>query len=185
MRMRNTREIKIGLLLQTFLAILVLSSGCRKAVRGPLSIDEVLKANVCLPIHHLEINPNTSCQELDTTYYYFGNPPELRLDTYFTIETSEGETVRVARMSTFNLNGQVVNIDETKGNPTTLITWAKDGGGVCKIFSDAYRNDRITGDSFQSCLYWLDQDLNQYKFYSVWPEKEAVDFVNSLSVLEK
>jgi len=180
--MKSARRIRVSLL-QTLLVILVLSSGCRKAVRGPLSVNEVLKADVHLPIHYLD--SDTTYQGLDAIYYYFGGPPELRLDTYFTVEDSEGRTVRVARMSTFNLSGQLVNIDETKRNPTMPITWAKDGGGGCKVSSDAYRNDRITGDSFQSCLYWLDEDLYQYKLYAVWPEEEAVDFVNSLSVLEK
>jgi hypothetical protein len=124
-------------------------------------------------------------KEINTTYYYYNTPPEYRLDTYFWIENSEGETFRVARMSTYNLNGQLVNTDETSGLPSRPMVWSKTGGGLCKVLPRAYSGERIAGHPFQSCLFWLDKDLNQYKLYTVWPEEKAIDFVNQLVPLEK
>ena len=100
--------------LQGFLIILILVSGCREGVKGPLSINQILDIDVHLPVYYVGSDFNAVYKDLDTTYYYFSDPPELRLDTYFTIENSEGKKVRLARMSTFNLSGQLVDIDETK-----------------------------------------------------------------------
>jgi hypothetical protein len=173
-------------ILRNFLIILVLS-GCGRSAKSPLSIDEALSEGVLVPVHHLASDSATDYENLDVVYYYyFDSSPEVRLDTFFTLENSEGGRVRVARMSTYNLNGQLVNTDETKGGPPVSITWAREGKGFpCKVLSRAYRNDSISGDPFRSCLYWLDEDLYQYKFYSVWSLEETVRFVNSLVVLEK
>lgn len=186
MYLKDGGKIRVGL--QILLAIFILFTviSCGVVVEGPLSINEILDIDVRLPIYHLNSNASTSYKDLDITYYYFSDSsPELRLDTYFTIENSEGKKVRLARMSTFNLSGQLVDIDETKGEPPTSIIWSQEGGGACKVLPRAYRNDRITGDAFQSCLYWLDKDLNQYKLYTVWSEEEAVNFVNSLIQVKK
>jgi hypothetical protein len=175
------RKIRLRLL-QALLAILVLSSSCKGEAKA-LSVDEVVSAGVRVPIYYPD--PSSGYAELEVVYYYSDDSSEVLLTTYFLTKDSNSQIARVARMSTFNLNGQLVNTDETKEDPSVPITWAKDGGGACKVFSQVYRNDRITGGRFQSCLYWLDEDLNQYKLYTVWSEEEAVNFANSLIVLEE
>ncbi len=181
MHLKGGGKIRVGLQILLAIFILLTIISCGVVVKGPLSIDEILGTDVRLPIYYLDSNSSTSYKDLDITYYYFSDPPELRLDTYFTTENSEGEKVRLARMSTFNLSGQLVDVDETKGGPSITISWAQgDEGDLCQVLPRAYRNDRITGDVFQSCLYWLDKDLNQYKLYTIWPEAEAAEFINSL-----
>ena len=168
------------------ISILLFIIGCTDTEHKPLSVYEIMEVNIpILPIYHLpaDIYPN-----LEEVYYFYGEPgsSELRLDTYFLAKNSMSQKVRVARLSTFYLSGQFISVDETKGDLPEDIIWAKDGGSSCKVLpSQAYYFDYFVDQrTFQSCLYWLDKDLFQYKFYSVWPEKDAVEFVNSLSILK-
>lgn len=177
------RKANVGLL--PILVILVFSSGCTKKMRGPLTIEEISNVDVRLPVYYLDSDSIIGHEEIGVTYYYYNYQPEFHLVTYFSTENSEGEKSRVARMSTYNLNGQLVSTDETKGLPSKPIVWSKTGGGACKVLPRAYDNERITGDPYQSCLFWMDKNLNQYKLYTVWNEEEAVNFANSLVMLDE
>jgi hypothetical protein len=180
LRGRGKAEMK---LLQALMLVVVLSSGCGGA--SALSRDELLSTDVRVPVHHISPNSSSDYKKLDTTYYYSDDSSEALLITYFIAKNSEGQAVRVARMSTCRHCGQLVNIDETRGQAPAPIIWASGDTGACRAYPPTYRSDPFVGDAFQSCLYWLDEDLNQYKLYTVWSEEEAVDFANSLIVLEQ
>lgn len=183
MHLRDERKARVRLI-QALLAILVLSSSCKGGTKA-LSVDEVLNASVRVPIHYLDPNSSTDYGELNIVYYYSDDSSEALLITYFTTENPEGLTLRVARMSTCKYCGQLVGIDETRGEAPAPVTWARGYTGACRAHPPTYKSDPFAGDPFQSCLYWVDKDLNQYKFYTVWSEEEAVNFANALVVLEK
>ena len=182
MCLRGQRKAKMKLL-HALMLVVVFSSGCGRA--STLSRDELLSTGVRVPVHHISPNSNADYKELDTTYYYSDDSSEVLLVTYFITEYSEGQTVRVARMSTCKNCGQIVNIDETRGQTLAPIIWASGDTGACRAHPPTYKSDPFAGDTFQSCLYWFDEDLNQYKLYTVWSEAEAVNFANSLTVIEQ
>ena len=168
-------------LVQILLTVLVLLFGCKGGERQ-LSIDEVLSANALVPIHYPV--PASDYGEMETVYYYSDDSSEVFLVTYFLAEDSEGRVVRVARMSTCRYCGQLVDIDETRGEAPFSIAWAEGGTGACRAHPPSHKDDLFGGEPFQSCLYWLDEDGYQYKLYTVWSEEEAIDFANTLVEVE-
>jgi hypothetical protein len=172
--MSRERMVVLGICLTA----LLFHPGCRTTTKG-LSIEEVLNANIQVPVYYLDTSADATPAEFDTTYYYFDDSSEIYLYAYFTTKDVEGQTIRVARLMTCSLCGQLVNIDETKGELPAPITWSK-GGGACTVTSEADRIDQFEGERYQSCLYWMDEDLYAYKLYTVWSEEEAVEFANSL-----
>jgi hypothetical protein len=172
--------------LLTFLEVCIIISlfaGCQGMHRPkPMSFDEVQSTNVGVPIHYL--NADSDFRDMDAVYYYSSGSSEELLITYFTIENADGQTVRQARMATCKYCGQLANPGEGEGIVPPSISWAKGSVGVCKADPPAYKDDWITGKTYQSCLYWLDEDLNSYKLYSIWSESEAASFADSLYVLK-
>ena len=143
--------------------------------------NEVLEADLQVPAHRLNADSDDAFKDMNAIYYYSGDSSESLLYTFFTYQDAQGQIARVARLMTCNYCGQLVNVDETKGEPVVPITWAKRGGGACRITSEPYRFDPFDGDSYESCLYWMDDSLNGYKLYTVFSEEKAVNFANSLS----
>ena len=158
---------------------LVLGACIGNSMKGPLSLDQAkVDVNVRLPLH----NPGSIADysQITPKYYYFDGDSELRLDTYFTTNAEAGNSIRLARMSTFNVNGQLVIPEEVTGKEVQIV-WAQgDSGGKCKILSNDLSHEPLAGDPYQSCLYWFGKDGYRYKLYSVWSEDEAVNFVNAL-----
>jgi hypothetical protein len=161
----------------------IFMTGCtNNSVSGPYSLQEALDAQLPLPVYESSESV-IGYSLLKTVYYYFDLGSELRLDTYFV--TSDGDKViRVARMSLYTANGQLIATDEA-GNKTISIDWAQGNkGGNCKVLPSVMVNEYVSGEDYQSCLFWFDQELRQYKLYTVWTEDEAVTFANSLSRVE-
>ena len=171
--------------LQVFLFILVFVSGCRETANQPLTQHEILATDVEVPVHSVDRSLGAKYADLDVAYYYSGDSSEGLLITYFTTKDAEDQIIRVARMSTCRRCGQTVNTDETRGQSPVPITWASGYTGACRSHPPTYRSDPFEGDDFQSCLYWFDQDLNQYKLYTIWSIEEAANFANLLIVLDE
>lgn len=166
--------------LQILLVVLVVSSGCRGGPKA-LSTDEVLDANVPVPIYYP--NPTSGYGDLEAVYYYSDDSSEGLLTTYFVAESPGGQTIRVARMSTCKYCGELIVPDEIAGQALVPIEWAQGDTVVCRAHPTGYYRDQFAGDPFQSCLFWLDGNGNQYKLYTVWSEEEAANFANELVVL--
>ena len=169
-------------ILRFLLAAIVLLCGCDREPR-PLSIDKVLNANIPVPIHRT--GPDSDYRELRTTYYYSEGSSEMLLTTYFFIKNSEDQNICVARMITCRHCGQLVNIDEVRGQALSSISWARGATGICSVYSSTYESDSFDVSPFQSCLYWFDENGNAYKLYTIWPKEEAVNFANSLLMLRE
>jgi hypothetical protein len=162
--------------------IISLFVDCLPAKRNPLSLHELQNTEIRVPIHYL--NADSEYAYLNAIYYYSGDSSEEILTTYFTTENAEGQTALLARMMTCRYCGQLAQPGEGEGKVEPSISWAKgEDVGVCDAYSDDLINPPITGEPFESCLYWLDEDLNDYKLYSMWSEDEAASFAESLSEL--
>lgn len=150
---------------------------------GPLTIKEALEV-VRLPIH--SIQTESEYNRLKEVYYFFDDQPELRLATYFTIRNQEGKVVRLAEMVTHNSwgGGPGPNL---RTDRRVRVRWAiEETGYVCKVLDNAYLGDKISGEPYQTCIYWFEKD-NQYQYilHTIWSEAETETFINTLIRVEK
>lgn len=163
----------------------LIASACTgNAVKGPLSLNEAKNDNnIRLTLHYPD--PSTEYSSFVGTYYYFDGNSELQLDAYFTSKDPQGELIRVAKLSTFNVNGQLVIPEEIVSGQVD-IEWAQGSrADKCKVLSYGIRDEPITGNPYQSCLYWFGMDGFRYKLYTIWPESETTRFANSLIEIKR
>jgi hypothetical protein len=150
--------------------------------RVPLTLEQAIKAEVQLPLYVLKPERDARLEVENVVYYYFDFTSEIILDAYFTVQKTPGGDTRVAKLSVFNATGSLVISEETKPGEFSLDWAAQRRGYICKALPHSSRNDLISGDGYQSCLYWLGKERYQYKLYTVWPEDEAIQFVSLLTI---
>ena len=171
---------------QASLILAILLASCTdNATRGPYSLSEALDAGLPLPLYYPDPQADAQYSRLGATYYYFDLGDELRLDAYFTVEGSNDQLIRVARMSICTVCTLIGPPSEATGKQV-LIQWAADSKGyTCGVLSDATSKEFVSGDAYQSCVFWIDKQGYGYKLYTIWSEDESVAFVNSLRQLSK
>lgn len=148
--------------------------------RGPYVLQEVIDARLPLPLYYLDPDGKGAYSQLNETIYYFDLGDDLKLDIYFTILNSAESATRVSRITICAVCGLIGPTDEVIGKDVP-ISWAAEGiGSTCKVLSYATRNEFISGEAYQSCFFWMDEQGYKYKVYTIWPDDEAVKFINSL-----
>lgn len=181
MRWRNSIKCCTQLLL-AISAILALFAGCASGSPEGLSFEEIQRVDLRVPVHHPDSATVSTYGELSATYFY-SEPSEVMLVTYFTTENSEHQIIQVARLTTCLHCGQLVDTNATRGDSVTPVVWASGTTGSCRPEFDTIAYERFVGEPFQSCLYWMDEQGFAYKLYTIWSEEMAVAFANSLVVI--
>ena len=150
---------------------------------SPFSVEEASKIEGLPPLYRPAPHSNTPYANLDLIHYYYANLAELILEVYFVDTGPNSEPNRVAKIVVFrHVTPRINYLDKQQ----IRVTWQdRDFVELCGIDSNEedYDRDGLAGEHYQSCVYWrLDGDF--YVLYTIWPEDETVDFINSLVIVE-
>ena len=84
----------------------------------------------------------------------------------------------MAKLEIDNLSSDPRDLGLSITRQIVLIDWAKNKRGYrCKI--DRVWPEHLSGDAYQSCIYWSDGRPFHHYFFSVWGEEETIDFINN------
>jgi hypothetical protein len=177
-------ELIMKLLALFLLACIALIACVGNIPERQLSLEQAKSdLQIHLPVRYPD--PATSYAAVSTNYYYYDRDSELQLDTYFVSVDQDGNSTRVAKMSTYNVAGQLVTPEEIM-NGEVQIKWAQgETARKCKVILLDHKQEPIPGGAYQTCLYWFGQDGYRYKMYSTWSEDETANFVNTLIEIAK
>lgn len=176
----NKKNNYINLLI--LLVVLFFSTNCHHPPKSPLAFDQIVQAvqnkQINLPVHHLD--PKSKYKDVEAIHYFHGDGhSEGWLETYFTTKNERGETIRVARLTTYYLVQPIQSEELTDDTPLPL-NWSY-GGRVepCHILFKGYEQDKVNGSPYQSCFFWVEKHYN-YKLHTIWPSEEMEPFLDAL-----
>lgn len=148
---------------------------------GPFSYEQALGIESYSGLYRPDPKAGGRYNKFDLTFYHYTvDSADLEIDTYFTVENSQGEVVRVAKLAHYDNRHDKRTPDFDLEEQEVAIQWADQGTGhVCKLSPDAITYDQIVGEPYQSCLYWSSEGLD-FLLLTVWTKQETIDFVNVL-----
>jgi hypothetical protein len=142
---------------------------------GPVSLGDVLNADVYFPVY--SVNPDSEeYGSLHTTYYFLqGQSDADHITTSFTIGVKDKEKeaahLRICSLCSPPLGPGGIGLaleDQVE------IRWASDE------LDGAWTFQSCLGETYKSCLFWIDVQDYSYRLYTIWSPEKAVEFANAL-----
>jgi hypothetical protein len=163
------------------LTAVILMSACREKPEV-LSVDEAMTA---VPSMIFQAQSPFEGKEV-SSFYRLSESSEGIIDTYFTIESLDGTMIRLAKLRYCAACALIGSSTELENSSSVYVTGSiNQEVNVCRITEEAYRAEVFSGDQYNTCLYWIDDEGHGYKLYSTWELKETVEFLENLEPLNQ